>query len=928
MVTRSKSGIFKPKVYITTLTNKEPNIVQEALSDQNWHQVMRDECEALFRNKTWSLVQFSEAYKVVDSKWVFRIKQNTDGSVTKYKARLVAKGFQQTEGVDYFETFSLVVKACTVRIIFSLAVMNKRKIRQVDVNNAFLNGELTEDVYMYQLKGLINEKKSSYVCKLKKALYGLKQAPRAWYDKLKNCLISNWGLQNSRADTSLFFKEIQGSIILVLIYVDDILITGPDSGELKKFILEFSKTFALKDLGILSYFFGIEVSYADGCMYLSQRKYINDLLSKADMLHCKGCDTPIVTGLKLQKEVKGYLAPTLQHIMACKRVLRYLKETMNYGLKFSAGGEMEITSFIDADWACDIDDKKSIGAYCIYFGNNLVSWSSKKQSMVTMSSTESEYRALASTITAAGLILGRALRRNLAAALIETQSLAWLFDDWRLWLASEVEEMAEDSSFTSAASPSSVSLTSWFPSIFLVPILSANSSPPGGSLLAAADSLPTSFDSSPASAASASGIIPNLNTYGSSPPYAYAPVPTLSSSISNLSSLAPSPSPSPPTPSSPSPPTPPPLPPTQTHQMITRSRNNIYKPKRLDRTTLAPIISSIHCPPPLNRLDLVPPVPCHNLIGCKWVFRVKSHPDGSVDMYKARLVAKGFTQRLGLDYHDTFSLVVKTSTVRVIFCLALQFGWPVRQLDINNAFLNGSLDEEVYMKQPPGFIDSNRPSFVCRLRKSLYGLKQAPRAWFTTLYKFLLSYGFRQSRIDASLFLYHRDGHRIYFLVYVDDLIITSSQGRHHDVRSLLDRFGMTDAKPIATPLSATVGLQQTDGFVSADGGNLDDRSSMSACTIFFGGNPITWSSKKQKSMACSSTEVDFHAIASTISELCWLRHLFSELGLLSVAHVPSMHQLADVLTKLLPRLPFERARSKLGVLDSTPLLRGRNGLV
>ncbi|KAH9782574.1 reverse transcriptase Ty1/copia-type domain-containing protein [Citrus sinensis] len=795
---------------------------------------MRDECEALLRNKTWSLVQFSEAYKVVDSKWVFRIKQNTDGSVTKYKARLVAKGFQQTEGVDYFETFSLMVKACTVRIIFSLAVMNKRKIRQVDVNNAFLNGELIEDVYMYQLEGFINEKKSSYVCELKKALYGLKQAPRPWYDKLKNCLIR------------------------------------PDSGELEKFILEFSKTFALKDLGILSYFFGIEVSYADGCMYLSQRKYINDLFSKADMLNCKGCDTPIVTGLKLQKEVKGYLAPTLQHIMACKRVLRYLKETMDYGLKFSAGGEMEIT----------------------------VSWSSKKQSVVTMSSTESEYRALASasaeitwiqslftlgiakltvalvpggllilissivamlalwvailrlivfvvaililiptvraiikswiavsslvrikatvcllfdcgidsdsrTITAAGLILGRALRRNLAAALIETQSLAWLFDEWGLWLASEVEEMAEDSSFTSAASPSSVSFTSWFPSIFLVPILSANSSPPGGSLLAAADSLPTSFDSSPASAASASGIIHNLNTYGSSPPYAYAP-------------------------------------------------------------------------------DLVPPVPSHNLVGCKWVFRVKSHLDGSVDRYKAWLVAKGFTQRLGLDYHDTSSLVVKTSTVRVIFCLALQFGWPVRQLDINNAFLNGSLDEEVYMKQPPGFIDSNRPSFVCRLRKSLYGLKQAPRAWFTTLYKFLLSYGFRQSRINASLFLYHRDGHRIYFLVYdIDSLhhflgleLFCTPSGvflsQHHYVRSLLDRFGMTDAKPIATPLSATVGLQQTDGSVSAD-------------------------------------------IAQ---------------GLLSVAHVPSMHQLADVLTKLLPRLPFERARSKLGVLDSTPLLRGRNGLV
>ncbi|KAH9725225.1 hypothetical protein KPL70_007794 [Citrus sinensis] len=195
------------------------------------------------------------------NKWVFRVKQNSDGSITKYKARLVAKGFQQTEGVDYFETFSPVVKSSTVRIMLSLTAMHKWKIRQVDVSNAFLNGELTEDVYMCQPERFIDLQKPSY------------------------------------------------------------------------------------------------------------RKYIRDLLSKADMLECKRCDTPMVTGVKLHKEAKGnlvhklsqyVLAPTLQHIIACKRVLR-----------------------------------KSTGAYCIYFGSNLISWSSKKQSVVARSSAESEYRALA-----------------------------------------------------------------------------------------------------------------------------------------------------------------------------------------------------------------------------------------------------------------------------------------------------------------------------------------------------------------------------------------------------------------------------------------------------------------------------------------------------------------------------------------------------
>ncbi|KAH9684823.1 retrovirus-related pol polyprotein from transposon RE2 [Citrus sinensis] len=434
MITRSKAGIFKPKIYTAVLTHKEPDNVQEALNDSKWLQAMREEYDALIKNNTWTLVPRQADQHVVGNKWVYRVKYNTDGSVAKYKARLVAKGFQQVAGINYFETFSPVVKSATVRVILSLAVMNQWRIRQVDVNNAFLNGELTKEVFMSQPDGFIDAQRSDFVCKLHKSLYGLKQAPRAWYDKLKRCLMS-WGFTTTSSDTSLFVRKIKTSMIIVLIYVDDILITGPNTEELEGFITEFSKTFALKDLGVLSYFLGIEVLYDANCMYLSQRKYIRDLLSKVEMAECKGIDTPMSTGSKLQKIVQGELgyyledpthyrsivggmqyliltrpeiafavnklsqyvaAPTLQHLMACKRVLRYLKATQDYGLKFFREGSLTLTSFTDADWACDLDDRKSVGAYCIYLGNNLISWSSKKQSVITRSSAESEYRALAS----------------------------------------------------------------------------------------------------------------------------------------------------------------------------------------------------------------------------------------------------------------------------------------------------------------------------------------------------------------------------------------------------------------------------------------------------------------------------------------------------------------------------------------------------
>jgi histone deacetylase 1/2 len=167
---------------------------------------------------------------------------------------------------------------------------------------------------------------------------------------------------------------------------------------------------------------------------------------------------------------------------------------------------------------------------------------------------------------------------------------------------------------------------------------------------------------------------------------------------------------------------------------------------------------------------LVPSSTNKNLIDCKWVYRIKHHADGTIDCYKARLVAKGFKKRYDIDYGDTFSPVVEIATIRIVLSIAVSRGWSLRQLDVKNAFLHDVLEEEVYMKQPPGFGHPDAPHHVCRLDKALYRLKQAPRAWYSRLSANLQDFGFLPSKADTSLFLYNKSGVTISVLIYVDDI--------------------------------------------------------------------------------------------------------------------------------------------------------------
>lgn len=242
------------------------------------------------------------------------------------------------------------------------------------------------------------------------------------------------------------------------------------------------------------------------------------------------------------------------------------------------------------------------------------------------------------------------------------------------------------------------------------------------------------------------------------------------------------------------------VPQSSSHRYGTRLKNDIRKPKIRTDGTMTYFVTRTSADEPSspaeamqqpmwrqamndeyqallnnNTWHLVPPKPGVNIIDSKWVFKIKYKPDGSIEHRKARLVAKGFKQQYGLDYDDTFSPVVKPTTIRVLLSLAVTKGWHLRQTDIQNAFLHGVLQEDMYMKQPPGFEDVTHPDYLCKLDKSLYGLKQAPRAWFSRLSNTLIQLGFSPSKADVSLFILRRADLHMYILIYVDDIIIVSS---------------------------------------------------------------------------------------------------------------------------------------------------------
>ena len=412
----------------------EPVTFEEACGDQHWRKAMDEEIHAIEKNDTWELTDLPVDKKPIGVKWVYKTKFKPTGEIDRFKARLVAKGYKQKPGIDYFEVFAPVARLDTIRMLISLSAQNNWKIHQMDVKSAFLNGTLEEEVYVEQPAGYEIEGNEDKVYRLKKALYGLKQAPRAWYKKIDSYFLQH-GFQRCPFEHTLYIKFIDpGDVLIVCLYVDDLIFTGNNSKMIAEFREAMIKCFEMTDLGLMSYFLGIEVVQQSDGIFISQKKYAVDILKKFKMENSKPVSTPVEEKLKLTRGNGGkrvnptyyksligslrYLTATRPdivfgvgllsrfiprdyHLQGAKRILRYIKGTLTDGIFYANNDDVKLVGYTDSDWAGDLETRKSTSGYAFHLGSGAVSWSSKKQPVVALSTAEAEYIAATSCATQA-----------------------------------------------------------------------------------------------------------------------------------------------------------------------------------------------------------------------------------------------------------------------------------------------------------------------------------------------------------------------------------------------------------------------------------------------------------------------------------------------------------------------------------------------
>lgn len=435
---------------------------------KEWLLAMRMEFSSLMKNHTWDLVPTPPGVKIVGSRWVMTVKFGADGTIKRYKARFVVQGFSQTEGIDYFETFAPVVSLTTVRMVLAMAAVQGWNVYQMDVETAFLNSLVSEDVYVRQAPGFVVHGKEQHVYKLRKSLYGLKQSPRNW----NNCfttVILGLGLTQSENDKCLFYWMADGKIVLLCVYVDDIILTGNCEHSIQHVKQTLCEQFIMQDLGLSNHLLGITVVQSSEGIKLSQGGYVGRMLSEFDLTDVRSRSTPADEDMYLQNILAAFNkdARTIEfdyrgaigclmflsnctrpdisnavrflssfvtnytdfHVGCVKKVLKYLEGTPDLGLMFrKSDGKLRshvgsfskddlialhagypsmklLQAFSDASWADNYADATSSSGIVIEYDGCLILWKSVKQRVAAQSSMESEYIAMSKCVTELEVIM-------------------------------------------------------------------------------------------------------------------------------------------------------------------------------------------------------------------------------------------------------------------------------------------------------------------------------------------------------------------------------------------------------------------------------------------------------------------------------------------------------------------------------------------
>lgn len=430
----------------------DPLSVEDALAGphaQQWRQAMQDELGSLQKNKTWSLVPLPPARKPISCKWVLRRKLHPDGSVARYKARLVARGFSQVAGLDYGDTFSPVLRMSSFRLLLALAAALDLELFHLDVQTAFLHGELPDELYMEQPPYFVSETAPRSVCRLHRSLYGLKQSPRLWFHKFNEFMLSH-GYHRLNSEPNVYTRHSHDSILIVALYVDDISMLGSTNAVIDHAVRELQSAFPITVLGNLTYFLGLQImrDRTNQTLIVHQSSYIDSMLKEFGFSHIKSAVSPLPITCKLtlkdcptnihEKEFMSqfpfrpligkmrYLVtgtrpdicyacnflsrfmhnPGMAHWKSLVRVVRYLKHTTNYGIKFSSQSTSQpipLLGWSDSDWGGESDTRRSTAGFVFTLAGGAITWQSKRQTSVTLSTAEAEFVAVA--LAAKGLWL-------------------------------------------------------------------------------------------------------------------------------------------------------------------------------------------------------------------------------------------------------------------------------------------------------------------------------------------------------------------------------------------------------------------------------------------------------------------------------------------------------------------------------------------